>query len=699
MRFGREADRNILSELPMSTRTDNFLNLLTAVLAALSLMLASPPVLAQQDDPPAEPHAADSVQADPANDPLDELLLELDDDEFAEIDLGESTVAGEAVAVANAAAQSVSAPALRELSRVISSDEIANSGASDLAELLGRESGIRVSEYLGGTTINYQGLPGKFTTILVDGQRVPGNILEQHDLSQIALGSLDSVEIISGPRAVAFGADNAGVVINLRTRGGAGHQAHMELGYGSLNWNREHFRLGNGDDMQNWLVSIEHQSRDAWDNNSVQPDTDLNSFDNFGLRGRWDFRLSNDDTMVVSADWFSEDGRGLDYSPPSLLRPSDLNTTRFGGSLGWTHQLNSGSSLVFSQSYGSYSHGLHRYFEGSEPRDERTEFEEQTLDTSLRWDNQMVNANWSLGLQRESETLSSDRIKAADGSESAESELYGLYGTYDWDMTPDWTLSLAARLNSHSEFGEVLLPAFGLSHKLDRYSTLAATAGRGYRAPSLRERFYDFPSPFNYTILGNQNLVPEKSWNYGLDYSYAKNGRSLRASLFHNEIDNLIDFNEVSAAPQIFQLENFAGVTTQGASIGLEQRWRTDAHHGDCARHWFGLGYDLTWLEEASVAETGLRLVNSPEFDQGLRAFYEEPGFNAELLLRRHSAYWFDADNTVEVPSQDSLNLSLARQLGSGRIKLSGLNLLDERNVRFGPLPGRELRLEYGWDF
>lgn len=683
----------------MRTRTYNLRLLQAAIIAVLSITLCCKSALAQQDDPPAEPPAADPVQAEPVDNPQDELVLELDDEEFAEIDLGESTVAGEAVEVALAAAQAVSAPAMRELSRVISRDEIDNSGASDLSELLGRESGIRVSEYLGGTTINYQGLPGKFTTILVDGQRVPGNILEQHDLSQFSLGSLDSVEIISGPRAMAYGADNAGVVINLKTRSGAGHQAHMELGYGSLNWNREHFRLGNGDDMQNWLVSIEHQHRDAWDNNSAQPDTDLNSFDNLDLRGRWDFRVSNDDTMVVSADWFSEDGRGLDYSPPSLLRPSDLNTSRFSGSLGWTHQLNSGSSLVFNQSYGSFKHGLHRYFESPDPRDERTEFEEQTLDSSLRWENQMVYANWSLGLQRQSETLSSDRIKAADGSESADSELLGLYGTYDWDMTPDWTLSLAARLNSHSEFGEELLPAFGLSHKLDRYSTLAMTAGRGYRAPSLRERFYDFPSPFNYTILGNQDLVPETSWNYAMDYSYAKSGRSLRASLFHNEIDNLIDFDEISAAPQVFRLENFAGVTTQGASIGLEQRWRTSPHHGACAKSWFGLGYDLTWLEEASVAETGLRLVNSPEFDQGLRAFYEEPGFNAEVLLRRHSAYWFDADNTVEVPQQDSLDMSLARQLGSGRIKLSGLNLLDERNVRFGPLPGRELRLEYGWDF
>ena len=683
----------------MATRTHNLRVLQAVLLAMLSVLLGCRLALAQQADPPADPPAGEPAQAEPADPAEDELVLELDDEEFGEIDLGEATVVGEAVEVALAAALSLQAPALRELKREITREEIDNSGATDLAELLGRESGIRVSEYLGGTTINYQGLPGKFTTILVDGQRVPGNILEQHDLSQFSLGSLDSIEIISGPRAVAYGADNAGVVINLKTRSGAGHQAHMELGFGSLNWHREHFRLGNGDDMQNWLLSIEHQHRDAWDSNPAQPDTDLNSFENLELRGRWDFRVSDDDTMVVNTDWFSEDGRGLDYSPPSLLRPSDLTTTRLGASLGWTHQLNPGSSLVFSQSYGSYRHGLHRYFEGSEPRDERTEFEEQTLDSSLRWDNHMVYSDWSLGLQRQAERLSSDRILAVDGGESADSELLGMFATYDWHMAPDWTLSLATRLNSHSDFGEKLLPSFGLSHNLDRFSTLAATTGRGYRAPSLRERYYDFPSPFNYTILGNPELVPETSWNYSLDYSYAKSGRSLRFGLFRNEIDNLIDFIEISAAPQVFTLQNFEGVTTEGLSFGLEQRWRTTPHHGACAQAWFGLGYDLTWLDEASVAETGLRLVNSPEFDHGLRAFYEEPGFNAELLLRRHSTYWFDAENTVEVPEQDSLDLTLRRSYGAGSIKLSGLNLLDERNVRFGPLPGRELRLEYSYDF
>lgn len=660
------------------------------LLMVLLVLLAADKAIAQ-DDPASEP---DNVQ--PVTE--DEFELDLDDAEM-EIDLGESTVESQAEAVAAVAAAAIKPPSLEELKQVISREQIEDSGAADLAELLGRQAGIRVSEYLGGTTINYQGLPGKFTTILVDGQRVPGNILEQMDLSQFNLGSLESVEIISGPRAAAFGGGNAGVVINLKTRSGAGHVAAMELGYGSLNWQREHFRLGNGDDFQNWILSIEHQKRDAWDANPGQPDTDLQSFENLTMRGHWDFRVSDDDSMVVSADWFREEGRGLDYSPPNLLRPSDLATERWGATASWTHRFNSGSSISLTQSHGEYSHGLHRYFLSDDPRDERTAFKERTDDTELRWDNKMVYADWSVGIQRQAEELQSDRIKTNDGSQTADSELLGAYATYDWYTTPNLTLSASARLNSHSDFGEELLPAVGASRKLDNYSTVSATAGRGYRAPSLRERFYDFPSPFNYTIIGNPDIEPETSWNYSLDYSYAKSGRSVRLGLFRHEIDNLIDFVEIQSAPQVFTLENFDGVTTQGASIGLEQRWRATNRHGECNKSWFGLGYDLTWLPEAEVLETGLRLVNSPEYDHTVRAFYEHPRLRAELLLHRHDPYWFDAENTVRVPQQDNLDLTLSRELGCGRIKLSGLNLLDETNIRFGPLPGRELRVEYSYDF
>ncbi|MEZ5339509.1 MAG: TonB-dependent receptor [bacterium] len=666
-------------------------------LTTLCLLLCCLPLQAwaQQEQNPQGDPPREEEPADP-----DELDLELDlDDGELEIDLGESTVASAAVASANAVAAAIRPPSLAELREVIDRQEIDDSGAQDLAELLSRQAGIRVSEYLGGTTISYQGLPGKFTTILVDGQRVPGSILEQMDLSQFSLGSLDSVEIISGPRAAAYGGGNAGVVINLRTRSGGGHVAAMELGYGSLNWQRQHFRIGNGDEFQHWLLSIEHQSRDAWDANSAQPDTDLQSFENLGLRGRWDFRVGPDDQMVVNADWFREEGRGLDYSPPNLLRPSDLVTERWGSGVSWTHSFNSGSSLSLSQQHGEYSHGLHRYFETQDPLDERTAFRESTDDTELRWDNHMVYSDWSLGLQRQAERLESDRISVPGGGDSADSELLGAYAVYDWYMTKDWTLSMSARLNSHSEFGEELLPSASLSHSLDRYSTLSASAGRGYRAPSLRERYYDFPSPFNYTILGNPELEPETSWNYALDYSYAKSGRSLHLGLFRHEIDNLIDFVEIQSAPQVFSLRNFEGVTTQGLALGLEQRWRATRHHGRCNDAWFGLGYDLSWLPEAEVLETGLRLVNSPESDHALRAFYENPRLRAEVLLRRHEPYWFDAENTVRVPQQDSLSLTLSRELGCGRLKLSGLNLLDERNVRFGPLPGRELRVEYSYDF
>ncbi|MCH7472222.1 TonB-dependent receptor plug domain-containing protein, partial [bacterium] len=119
-----------------------------------------------------------------------------DDNGGEEIDLGEHEVSGTAVEVA------LGPPAV--LIKVIDSEEIARSGASDLSELLKREAGFTVTEYFGGTEVGFHGMPSKFTEVLLNGRRLPGNILERVDFGQLPLANLERIEIIRDLRLGAF---------------------------------------------------------------------------------------------------------------------------------------------------------------------------------------------------------------------------------------------------------------------------------------------------------------------------------------------------------------------------------------------------------------------------------------------------------------------------------------------------------------
>jgi hypothetical protein len=159
---------------------------------------------------------------------------------------------------------------------------------------------------------------------------------------------------------------------------------------------------------------------------------------------------------------------------------------------------------------------------------------------------------------------------------------------------------------------------------------------------------------------------------------------------------------EIQSAPQVFETQNIANVHTMGLALSAERRFTIrDAGRGDCARggQYWGLGYDATWLPEAVDGGLDTRLVNSPELDQVLRLFYERRALRAEALLRHSDGRFTDRANEVAAPASSTLDLTLKRNAGRGEWRLSALNVLDERDARFGPEPGRELRVEYALEF
>jgi len=153
-----------------------------------------------------------------------------------------NTFLGEEVVITSSRTKELKANVTSNIT-VIDKDEISQSSAKDLSELLAEQSVGHIQKYPGAlTTVGIRGfrsdahgvdLNGK-VVILLDGRRVgTGNV------SQIALENVERIEIIRGPAAVQYGSAAIGGIVNVITLRGSGDPSFsLEQKYGTYEFNQ-----------------------------------------------------------------------------------------------------------------------------------------------------------------------------------------------------------------------------------------------------------------------------------------------------------------------------------------------------------------------------------------------------------------------------------------------------------------------------
>ncbi len=111
---------------------------------------------------------------------------------------------------------------------VITAEDIKETGAQTLIDVFQREPGVFPQNVLGNpkqSTVDIRGYgetAPQNVLFLVDGRRINSIDLSGADLSQIALGAVERIEIYRGPASVLFGDNAAAGAINIIMKQGAG---------------------------------------------------------------------------------------------------------------------------------------------------------------------------------------------------------------------------------------------------------------------------------------------------------------------------------------------------------------------------------------------------------------------------------------------------------------------------------------------
>jgi vitamin B12 transporter len=533
---------------------------------------------------------------------------------------------------------------------VITAEEIAVRQERSLPDILRDVPGlniVRTGGPGGQASVFMRGTNNNHTKVIVDGIDVsdPGSPSGVFDFSQFLTQDIDRVEVLRGPQSGLYGSDAIGGVINIVTKSGEGpaqFSGAAEGGsFGTFNQagsvrgsldrfhysaNIEHFHSGSTPVTPlDLLAPGETRNNDYYDNLTISTKLgfDVTKDLDFGLVARYtgsNLRTTSDDFSTFPA--FPE----AQQSPSSTSEYYSRATVHLAALDGF---LNQTVGIAFSQKRSTD-------IEPGSPA---------TLNIGKR-----VKIDWQgnlkfsddqtlvLGAEHARDQIS-EPISAANKIESGYAELQSQF-------VPGLFSALNVRYDKNDRFGSKVTYRVAPTYVIPGTGTrIKASAGSGFKAPTLSELFQDFP-PF---FFGNPNLRPESSTGYDVGAEQAFAGESVRlgATYFYNRIRDLIVNNE-----DFTSYANVGRAHTDGVESFAEYRPFTG----------LSLRLDYTYTE-ATDDVLNQELLRRPKHKVGLNAQWQATAaFSVNANLATISS-WVDGNRDFSItrlsaPGYTTVNLA-----------------------------------------
>ena len=468
---------------------------------------------------------------------------------------------------------------------VISKEELAKRPVQDLADAVRGTPGVTLSG-VGMTRrgIALRGLSEEHTLTLVDGRRV--NVASaamahaDFDLNWVPVEAIERIELVRGPLSSLYGSEALGGVVNVITRSPTDQWQGVFQANGGL---REDGKGGATHQVGAWMAGP-----------LVQDILGIS------LSGRLNRRQNTPDateprlTALEGRDSLSGSA-ALTWTPDAAQR-IDLTYDR-GDEKRWRNAQQAGAQPYFyeyvdqiDRKQVSLSHKGDWDWGKTQLRAYRSRLDREnsrsrgaaTQPTRLTDD--IVDGHVSVPLfgnhllttggEWRREELRDSTVNA---SAEAETEHAALFLQDEIGLADGLSLVLGNRADHHDEYGWQHSPRAYLTYAVTENLTVKGGAGRGFKAPSLKELSPGYSAVGGggqFTIVGNPDLDPEINTSYEIGAEYRPGIWALRGALFQNDLTDLIQTLCTSACGRRGQerraYQNIDRARIQGAELGGE---------------------------------------------------------------------------------------------------------------------------------
>ena len=558
--------------------------------------------------------------------------------------------------------------------RVINAKEIARLDATNVQDLLQQElPGVEFTYAMNQQThLNFSGFGGQGVLFLVDGERLAGETMDDVDFTRLSMDNVERIEIVKGAASALYGSNATGGVINIITKKSqkpvtlnvnARYAKHNEQRYGGT------FGL-NGKHWNN-MFTVNFNRMDNYDVHSasnpvtriistVYGDKTINFKDQLAWNPNKNFHLSG-----RAGYFFRETVRSADQ--PERYRD-------FSGGLGMQWNISEHDDFQASYAFDQYDKSDYQRITKLDIRDY------SNVQNSLRL---LYNHTFDRG---DVLTIGSDFMHDYLYNTNLENETrnqnsWDLFGQYDWRISEQWEAVGAVRYDYFSDGKEShVTPKLNVCYKPIYNLSIRAGYGMGFRAPTLKEKYYNFDMAGIWIVEGNANLKSEVSHNFNLSAEFTKGHYNLTGSVYYNKVKNKLAtsapyFKTPNDKLPYLPYANLDDYSVCGGEIGAQAKWNN------------GLGARLTYAytkEQLAKDKDGHTINNQyiPAREHALNArvdfdkqFSKKYGLNIALQGRVLSGVenveykdYYDVSKgtiTVEYPAYTIWKLSVVQRVGN----------------------------------
>ena len=529
--------------------------------------------------------------------------------------------------------------------RVINAKVLAKLDATNVQDLLQQElPGVEFSYAMNQQThLNFSGFGGQGVLFLVDGERLAGETMDDVDFTRLNMDNVERIEIVKGAASALYGSQAAGGVINIITKRSqqpwtlqvnARYAKHNEQRYGaSFGLNRKH--------LNNMLTA--HFNRiDNYDVHSaanpatriistVYGDKTLNVRDQLVWSPTENFHLTG-----RAGYFFRETVRSADQ--PERYRD-------FTGGLRMNWSISERDELQASYAFDQYDKSDYQRITRLDIRDY------SNVQNSFRL---LYNHSFDGGdvLTVGSDLMHDYLYNINLNGETREQDSWDLFAQYDWRISDEWEAVGALRYDYFSDGKDShVTPKLNVCYKPLPNLAIRAGYGMGFRAPTLKEKYYSFDMSGIWIVEGNADLKSEVSHNFNLSAEYTKGRYNLTASAYYNKVRNKLStsapyFKTAADKLPYLPYANLDDYNVCGGEIGVQAKWDNG----------FGARLTYAYTKEQMAKDKNGNAINN----QYIPA--REHAFNARL------------DYDCQLTKQYGLNIGL-----QGRV-LSGVENVEYKN-------------------